>query len=242
MESEIGTLTSITRYPVKSMAGESLENSALGWHGLEGDRRFAFRRLEDTAGFPWLTAGRAPQLIRYQPFQLSGDMENPLPSHVRTPDGKEFELQSEELRAEIARLYGKDVQLMQLNQGVFDEAALSLISLGTIAGLELECGKTLDVRRFRPNLVIETLSGKPFSEDEWVGKIIRFGTDGGPEVSITLRDVRCAMINLDPDTAESDPIVLKSVARTNEVCAGVYATVTKTGVVTVGQKLFLKSF
>lgn len=222
------------------MAGETLESCSLGWHGLEGDRRFAFRRMEDSGGFPWLSAGRLPSLICHQPFGSSESSEQHLPTHVRTPEGKELELRGEELRAEIARLYGKDVQLMQLNHGIFDEAAVSLISLNTIQGLEVESGKPLDIRRFRPNLVIETNSTEQFSEDQWVGRSIQFGSDGGAEIGITLRDVRCAMINLDPDTAESDPIVLKSVARLNEVCAGVYATVTKIGLVSVGQKLFLK--
>ncbi len=222
------------------MAGEALESCSLGWHGFEGDRRFAFRRMEESGGFPWLSAGRLPALIRYQPFRSGESPGEHLPTHIRTPEGKELELRSEELQAEIARLYGKDVQLMQLNHGIFDEAAVSLIGLSTIQGLEVESGKSLDVRRFRPNLLIETNSLEHFSEDQWVGRSICFGAEGGAEIGITVRDVRCAMINLDPDTAESDPIVLKSVARINEVCAGVYATVTKTGVVSVGQKLFLK--
>lgn len=237
---EVGVIKNIFRYPVKSMAGEALESCSLGWHGFEGDRRFAFRRMEDSGGFPWLSAGRLPALIRYQPFRSAESSAEHLPTHVRTPEGKELELRSEELRAEIARLYGKDVQLMQLNHGIFDEAAVSLIALSTIQGLEVESGKSLDIRRFRPNLFIETNSPERFSEDQWVGRSICFGADGGAEIGITLRDLRCAMVNLDPDTAESDPIVLKSVAKANEVCAGVYATVTKTGVVSVGQKLFLK--
>lgn len=242
MSLEVGIVKQIFRYPVKSMAGESLESCTLGWHGLEGDRRFAFRRMEDSGGFPWLTAGRLPSLTRYQPFRSADDAEQPLPTRVRTPEGKDVELSGEELRAEITRLYGKDVQLMQFKHGIFDEAAVSLISLGTIHGLGIECGKLLDVRRFRPNILIESMTAEPFAEDQWVGQILQFGSDEGPEISITLRDVRCAMVNLDPDTAESDPVVLKSVARINEVCAGVYATVTKTGTISVGQKLFLKSF
>lgn len=240
MSFEVGIVKQIFRYPVKSMAGEALDSCALGWHGLENDRRFAFRRVEDSGGFPWLTAGRAPQLIRYQPFRSGENSEKQSATHVRTPKGAEFDLRGEELRSEIAELSGKDVQLMQLNQGIFDEASVSLISQGTIHGVEIECGRLLDVRRFRPNILIESLTGEPFAEDQWVGRILQFGSDEGPEISITLRDVRCAMLNLDPDTAESDKVVLKTVARMNKVCAGVYATVTKTGVVSVGQKLFLK--
>lgn len=241
MSLEIGIVKQIFRYPVKSMAGESLQSSTLGWHGLENDRRFAFRRMEDSGGFPWLTAGRLASLLRYQPFWSESGAEAKPVLYVRTPEGKELEASSEALRAEIAEAYGKDVQLMQFKHGIFDEAAISLITQGTIYGLGIECGKLLDVRRFRPNIVIESMTAEPFAEDQWVGRVLQFGSDDGPEISITLRDVRCAMLNLDPDTAESDPVVLKSVARVNEVCAGVYATVTKTGTVSVGQKLYLKS-
>ena len=52
---EIGHVEAIFRYPVKSMAGERLEVANLGWHGLDGDRRLAFRRMDDRSGFPWLT-------------------------------------------------------------------------------------------------------------------------------------------------------------------------------------------
>jgi uncharacterized protein YcbX len=47
MTVEIGHVEAIFRYPVKSMAGEPLEAAELGWHGLEGDRRLALRRLEE---------------------------------------------------------------------------------------------------------------------------------------------------------------------------------------------------
>lgn len=56
MTIEIGQIKAIFRYPVKSMAGEQLDSANLGWHGLDGDRRFAFRRIADKGGFPWLTA------------------------------------------------------------------------------------------------------------------------------------------------------------------------------------------
>ena len=64
---EIGQVEAIFRYPVKSMAGERLEVATLGWHGLEGDRRLAFRRMEDRSGFPWLSASKLPDLVRFAP-------------------------------------------------------------------------------------------------------------------------------------------------------------------------------
>jgi uncharacterized protein YcbX len=47
---EIGHVEAIFRYPVKSMSGERLEIANLGWHGLDGDRRLAFRRVDDRSG------------------------------------------------------------------------------------------------------------------------------------------------------------------------------------------------
>src|SRR5215210_8666798 len=103
---EIGRISAIFRYPVKSMAGESLDVAKLGWHGIEGDRRLAFRRLADKSGFPWLTASKLPQLVLYKPFGLDSSSVELLPAHVRTPDGKEYELRSNELREEISSRCG----------------------------------------------------------------------------------------------------------------------------------------
>src|SRR5262249_3140608 len=49
----LGRVREIVRYPVKSMAGTATESALLGLHGLDGDRRFAFRRIGDEGGFPW---------------------------------------------------------------------------------------------------------------------------------------------------------------------------------------------
>jgi hypothetical protein len=71
--------------------------------------------------------------------------------------------------------------------------------------------------------------------------VLSFGDgEGAPAVAVTMRDIRCAMVNLDPDTASRDPEVLKAVVRVHENTAGVYATVTRTGRLTVGQRIFLR--
>jgi len=115
-----------------------------------------------------------------------------------------------------------------------------LISSVTIFKIERESERSLDIRRFRPNLFIETNSGNPFEEDDWVGRTFFFGEESdGPAVSLTLRDKRCVMVNFDPDTAESDSNVMKTVIKLNENYAGVYGTVTKIGNIIKGQKVYL---
>ncbi|HEV7572720.1 MAG TPA: MOSC domain-containing protein [Thermoanaerobaculia bacterium] len=234
---EVGRVRAIYCYPVKSMAGELMTYAELGWHGLEGDRRFAFRRSGVMIGMPWLTAGRLPSLVTYVPLR---DGEDELPSRVRTPNGEELELRGDALRAEIEAAHGAPVELMQLNNGIFDDGALAIITTGSIATVTGEAGVGSDPRRFRPNLLIETPDGEPFPEDAWVGRTLRIGEgDDAPSVAVCTRDVRCAMLNLDPDTGATDARLLKTAVRLNQNCTGVYATIIRTGTVRVGDALYL---
>ena len=234
----VGTVHQITRYPVKSMAGIATDSAFLGWHGLLGDRRFAFRRLKDNSGFPWLSASRLPELLLYQPLGLDENAEDPAPTHVRTPDGVNLPIGSEELQNSVAEKLGSAVELMKLKHGVFDEACVSVINLATISAIGREVEQQLDTRRFRANIVIASDSTEAFLEDGWVGGSLVFGNnEPGPIVSVTMRDLRCVMINLDPDTAQQDSRVMKTVVRLNENHAGAYATVTRTGQISVGQSV-----
>ena len=240
---EPGRVSAIFRYPVKSMAGESLDTARLGWHGIEGDRRLAFRRLPDKSEFPWLTASKLPQLLLYKPFRLDSNTAELLPTHVRTPDGKAYELRSDELRKEISSRYGGDVELMNLKHGIFDESPISVISLGTVHSVARESGRGVDLcdlRRFRPNVVIETNSAEPFEEDRWVGRTLIFGEgNSGAALGVTMRDERCVMVNLDPDTAVRDSEVMKTIVCLNENYAGAYGTVVRAGELRVGQAVTL---
>jgi hypothetical protein len=75
-----------------------------------------------------------------------------------------------------------------------------------------------------------------------LGGVLCFGdADDAPSVAITMRDERCSMVNLDPDSASSAPEVMKAVVRLNQNYAGVYGAVTRIGQLAVGQRLFLQS-
>jgi MOSC domain-containing protein len=240
MPIEIGNVEAIFRYPVKSMGGEPLASAELGWHGIDGDRRLAFRRMDDRGGFPWLTAGKLPDLVLFAPCGGAGGGKGDLPTHVRTPDGEELPVFGELLAAEVGRRYGAPVQMMQLKHGIFDEACISVIASDTVSEIGRLAGLRPDVRRFRPNVVVRLLRPGPFQEDEWLGGVLSFGEgDDTPAIAVTLRDVRCAMLNLDPDTARPAPEMLKAAVRANQNNAGIYGAVTRTGRLAVGQSLFL---
>ena len=128
--------------------------------------------------------------------------------------------------------------MLWFRNGIFDDAAVSVISQTTIAGIGREAGLQLDRRRFRANIVVESERSEPFHEDEWVGQTLVFGAAAsGPALSITQRDLRCMMVNLDPDTAAQDGRVLKAVVCLNNNCAGVYAAVVRTGAIRVGDRV-----
>ena len=241
MLTEIGNVEALFRYPVKSMAGEALEAADLGWHGIDGDRRLALRRVNERSGFPWLTASKLPDLVRFRTCRENGVPSDP-PSHIRTPEGKELPVFGSELADEIGRRYGAPVEMMQWKHGIFDDACISVIASDTVREIGRLAGLSLDIRRFRPNIVVRLRQPTSFQEDGWLGGVLSFGeNDDAPAVTVTQRDLRCAMVNLDPDSAKPSPEVMKAIVRVNQNNAGVYGTVTRIGRLAVGQTIFLET-
>jgi uncharacterized protein YcbX len=231
----VGTVAQLWRYPVKSMGGESLDEAEISWHGVAGDRRWAFVRPGlERSNFPWLTIREHPVMGHFRPSFTAPDEPGVSPTVVRTPDGDELDVTDPALAA----LLGEGVRLMQQNRGIADIAPLSLMTTATIAGLSGLVDASLDVRRFRPNLLVEPAGVELFPEDGWVGSVVRIGE---ARMRVDQRDRRCVMINIDPDTTERDPAVLKAVARERGTCLGVYGTTVQPGRVAVGDPVVLES-
>jgi uncharacterized protein len=240
MPIQIGQIEAIFRYPVKSMRGEPLDTATLGWHGLDGDRRLAFRRLDERGGFPWLNASKLPDLIHFTPQPRQDGHGEALPAYIRTPEGEEMPLFGEALAAEVGRRFGAPVQMMHLNHGIFDDATISAIASDTVREICRLAGRSADVRRFRPNIVVRSTRAIPFEEDQWLGGVLTFGeADDAPAVTVTMRDARCVMVNFDPDGGSPAPEMLKAAVRANKNNAGIYGTVTRIGRLAVGQTIVL---
>jgi uncharacterized protein YcbX len=239
---EIGEIAALFRYPVKSMAAERLRTADLGWHGVDGDRRLALRNVDERGAMPWLVASKFPELLLFTPVRRDESAHDSTPTHVRTPEGKELTAFGDELEAEVRRRHGATVQMMQLKHGIFDDSAVSVIATETVDEIGRLAGRTTDVRRFRPNVVVRSLHAGPFHEDRWLGGVLSFGEGAeAPAIAVTLRDERCSMVNLDPDSAQSAPEVMKAIVRANDNHAGIYGTVTRIGRLTVGVKVFLRT-
>lgn len=216
------------------MAGIPLDHAHISLQGLEGDRLYAFVRQDRLAPFPWLTMRECPALVRYQPrwhIEAVGRSE----LMVQAPDGAVFPVTAGELAERVAGDSGPPVRLHADYRGNHDVAPVSLISRATIAALCSAAGLPADARRFRMNIAVEGIEA--FAEHRWIGHTLRVGT---ARLAVVAPDQRCAVITVDPDTAERTPAVLTVTGRLNETCAGVYAVVLEAGEFSTGDAIVLE--
>lgn len=229
----VGRVAAVLRYPVKSMAAEAVRDVDVSWHGVTGDRRWAFVRPGHPGnGFPWLTLRQRNDLTTYHPRCTEPERPDASAVIVHTPAGARFDVTAPALAAEL----GASVRAMKLNRGTFDSMPLSVISTRSVESLGTLLGAGLNVLRFRPNLVVETFGATAFPEDEWVGRALRIGTTW---IRIDRRDKRCVVINVDPQTGRRDPAVLSTLAAARESCLGVYGSTIRPGRVAVGDSVVL---
>lgn len=233
----IGRVVGLWRYPVKSMAGESLAEVQTSWHGFAGDRRWAFVRDRAMhSGFPWLTLRQRADMSHYRPWFADSERPDTSPTMVRTPSGARYDVSDRALREELSP---DGVRAVKQNRGVFDTFPLSLITTQTVTRLGELVGASLGVQRFRPNILVEAVDETPFVEDSWVGSVLRIG---GMRLRIDKRDGRCAVITIDPVTTARNPAILRAVARDRQGYLGVYGSTVTPGRIGVNDAVVIESF
>jgi len=229
----VGRVAALWRYPVKSMAGERVDAAEVSWHGLAGDRRWAFiRDGQVRSGFPWLTIRELPELAHYRPWFADPERPNASATLVRGPSGCEFDVADPALAAE----FGPGVRVIKQNRGVFDTMPLSLLTAGTLASLGRLVGLDLVPERFRPNIFVEAIMGD-FPEDAWVGRNLRIG---GLRVRVDQHDQRCVMPTIDPVTLVAEPAILRAIAQERDGRLGVYGSTVEPGRIAVGDPVELE--
>ena len=109
---QVGTVTEIWRYPVKSMAGERLAETSVGERGLPGDRGWAVRD-EERGGIRG--AKKIPELMRCAARYLepptaarAGDVE------MRLPDGSTVRSDAADAHERLSTVLGHRVTLWPL--------------------------------------------------------------------------------------------------------------------------------
>jgi uncharacterized protein YcbX len=258
----IGTVESLWRYPVKSMAGEEVSEAFMGFAGIYGDRCYAFKNSAGRKGFPYLSATAQEQMLLYRPqFRFpeqasippnlteaesispgvnpANGNEQDMDLDIVTPSGEVVSIDDPSLlKLLVDGLRGDNqLRLVRSNRALTDCRPVSLISLQTVGQLESELNLPLDKRRFRSNVYLNSSDG--FAEDKFVGRQLRIGPKA--TVMVLERDPRCKMISLDPAPGEHNPEVLKKVAQTHDAYAGVYCAVLVEGLVKKGDPIELLS-
>ena len=257
---KLGALETICRYPVKSMAGEEIDQAFVGYSGIMGDRAYAFVRADGAKGFPWHTARDQEDLVLFHPhfreseaaalpvdidesFALAPGVIPIFPTQdafevvVATPDGRSLPIGSPELAAELERRSGHAVTLRFSERSLYDCRPVSLFGNASVRALGEELGMTMDRRRFRANLYVDWLQDRPYRENELVGRTLQLGDR--LRIAIIERDPRCKMITIDPETAETERRILRHVNETHGCTAGVYAAVLVEGIARKGDPIYL---
>jgi uncharacterized protein YcbX len=233
---EVGMITGLNRYPVKSMRGEPVQSLTVLDRGLvDGDRQHAFIQRGTDKGFPWFTGRDNPQMTLWTPTL---DAQRVV---VTLPDGKTVPLDSPELKDRLVAGAARSstLELIKLHRGAYDSSPLSLVGNETIKAVSARSGVVEDPRRFRANVEIEIHDAVEGAEDAWVGGIVRLGREeSSPLVTVVRRDSRCKMVNIDPRDGVPTPAVLKDIARNRRNDMGVYANVFKAGTMYVGEPVY----
>jgi uncharacterized protein YcbX len=232
----IGRVAALWRFPVKSMAGEPMDAVDLGWTGIKGDRQYAFLRHASLSRFPWFTGRDANGMLLYRAaYRDPADLKLS-PIDVTTPEGDTLPLDAPELRDRLAEEGGMAVDLVRSGRSFFDAMPVSIVTTATHDELDAARGDSVDPRRFRINIVIESEA----REGDWAERMLTIGdANDGPRLIVHYPIDRCVMVTIDPDTGVRAPAVLKTVVRDFNNRIGIYASAARPGTIRVGDTVRL---
>ena len=208
------TVGALWRYPVKTLGGERLDSAEITPNGIVGDRVVhvrgpegvrTSRRHHDLLGLHAVLGPDGEPLVDGEPWTSPIVLDR-----VRAAAGAD---------ATLARYDGPER---------FDVLPLLVATDGAVG----EFGR--DVRRLRPNIVIDGVDG--MDEIDWPGSELRIGD---VVIAIDSRRGRCPMTTVDPDTLEVDRDVLKDIIRRFDGKLALNAAVVHPGIVRVGDTVEL---
>jgi uncharacterized protein YcbX len=280
MDQVSGSVESLWRYPVKSMAGEELEASDVTARGLLGDRAYA---LVDSADGKVATAKNPrkwPRLFEFRAaFAGSPRAGAALPAvRITLPDGTALSSEQPDVDAALSRTLDRQVRVQAAERGeqetvestftnpwtakseeywpdmegldfrdtvtdfelptgtFFDIGVVHVLTRATLNRLgELYPQGQMAIRRFRPNIVVDTTDAAGFVENDWVGRTLHVGEQ--VQLSVTEPCPRCVMITLPQGDLPKDTGILRTAAQHNGIHVGVYAYVLRGGQVRRGDRI-----
>ncbi|MDN4473800.1 MOSC domain-containing protein [Demequina zhanjiangensis] len=224
-------VVSIRRYPVKSMAGESLESVELDSRGLVGDRAWAVRDADSR-----LASGKNTKRMVRRDAVFDYSARISAEGSVLVSDGATERTAGDPyLDAALADAMEADVALApETDVPHFDDGSVSLIGTATLDWCARELEVDADPRRLRVNLVVET--DEPFIEETWFGQRLEVG---GAVLAPVERIERCRTIDLPQDGVADRTRWLKALGAQRDMRVAVYCDVATPGTLAVGDSVEL---
>jgi uncharacterized protein YcbX len=283
----VGRIREVWRYPVKSMAGESLRSAEVDPGGIPGDRAWAVR---DEVRGGIRGAKKIGALMRCAARYESEPARGRVPApEITLPDGARLHAGDPDAAARLSRALDHEVTLWPLlppdaldhyRRGApdhaepiqelraifgrtpdeplpefqkfprelfeyesplgtyFDAYPLHLVTTATLERLAKDApASRVDVRRFRPNFVVETLPGfEGYVDAGWEGKRLRVG---GLDVETTISCPRCVMVTHGFAELPKDPALLRAIVKEANQSVGLYARPASAARVSVGDPVEL---
>src|SRR5437660_7585380 len=271
IQTEVGSVVSLWRYPVKSMMGEELNATEVTERGLLGDRAYALVDSSDGKVATAKNPRKWPRLFDFratfiEPARAAAKVP---PVRIALPDGTTVTSDQGDLSQILSKALNREVTLgatqrepvnaeeywpdmegldhrdtvtdFTLPEGTFfDCAMVHLLTTATLERLrELYPQGRFEVRRFRPNIVLQLASDeKGFAENAWVGHTLAIGS--AVRLNITIPCGRCVMTTLAQGDLPADPGILRTATQHNQVNVGVYAVVARGGTILRGDPVRLE--
>jgi uncharacterized protein len=230
----VGRVRTVCRYPVKSSVGETLVRAQVDERGLVGDRLWCVRDDDGKFG-----SGKSTRRFRKMDglLHLVATYDGDVPV-IAFPDGRVLRGDDPDVHAALSEHVGRTVVLAREGDvSHFDDGPVHLVTRSTMSSLERAHGAPVDVRRLRPNLVVQTDEDSGFVEDDWIGQKLAIGAEVVLEVRAPMP--RCVMLDLPQHELLADGGLLKTATEINGADIGIVADVVAAGTVAVGDEVRL---
>jgi uncharacterized protein YcbX len=224
--------------PDGSTAGSDSPNVSARLSDLMG-RRVSLRALQPAADVSYYRRrepgsaliGRLAQYRRGRQFLQWALVRGQMAKEMRETFGR----QADEPLPNFAEVPGAVFEFYTPPGTYFDLYSIHVLTTSTLELMSrLNPAATWDVRRFRPNVVVDTQGVAGALENEWVGRSIRIGA---LVIRGEIPTIRCAMPTHAQADLPRDPSVLRTIVREANQCLGLYASVTEAGLVATGDSV-----